>query len=1212
MMKAMFSARPKNKPSTQPTRWTKVRPWLEALEDRTVPAYVLGGPAATSGSWSWDGAYMTAFRAAITNPAYFGPGGVVNKTITPTNLSVVNASTLAPLNGFIATWWDDASSAPYVTDVVNFFLAGGDLILLQDDSGHDLIGQTLGVPTFSSSNGSPSNDGAPLYNGPFGSPANVVQSGSVGQLNPADIAARNGTVASVNSAGQVTAAVWNAGQYQPGAGQLLIVADIDMWSTAYGTVSYSPLNNNGQFALNGMAFISGFSPTVSANTATVTVNEGSLAANTGVYNDINVGDNVTITATVGTITKTGTNGGTWSWSFGTNDGPAQTQTVTITANDGNGGITTTNFNLVVNNVAPGGGGGVLPSAPSYAADITFTDALGSTSMTLAFDGVSYWSSSGGSTGGNRYAQYNSSGSLITTYAPGLDFRSVFTDASGNVYARQFNNPTIYRQTAPGVFAPFVTLVGGSLNSQSSVVFNGNYTEYVAFNAGTLSRWNLGGTFLGSVSFIGFGSMFGENSYPANRGVAAAGNLYYTYVNGNLSAWDQTGTRVATTQLLGAGTSFDANFSLSRANNRVFIVDNPGGTWRGYSFGAAFNNSGPVNEGGTASVSFSGVTDPSTVDTAAGFHYAFDMNNNGLFDDGFGDGTYGGSGTSSSATVPPAFLVEGPGTWTVRGRVLDKDGGFTDAFTTITINNVAPNTVSINGPFSINENGSFTLNGSFIDPGVLDVHTVDVDWNGDGSFEQSVTLAVGARTFSIASPVYADDNPSGTPFDTNNVNVRVRDDDTGVSTTVTTSVTVNNVAPSAVTLDGPYSINENGSFTLNGSFIDPGTLDVHTVEVDWNGDGSFDQSMTLATGARTFALTSPVYVDDNPSGTPFDTNAINVRVSDDDTGVGLGGSTLTVNNVAPTITAITPTAGVDGLGRAVACNPVTFQIDLSDPSLAASETFRYEVDWDGNGTVDEVFPTAGFTASRSISLTHEFDVTTTFRIRGVDDDTGVGAWTSYTIPVITITIIDGNLVIAGSNVADSITVNTYTSGSATVTRNGVNSTWTIPTGGHVVIRGCAGNDAIAVNGPVSAEIYGGAGNDYLYGGSGQDMLWGEDGNDYLSLGAGNDVAIGGLGRDLLYGGNGNDILLGGAIDPLTYTWASLQTASAAWNSYVGVPPSVPPEVLALQAATTDPTDINNYDRFWGNTGKDAFVYRTSGTLDQVNDYKASEFDGLAGF
>src|ERR671939_1392004 len=93
-------------------------------------------------------------------------------------------------------------------------------------------------------------------------------------------------------------------------------------------------------------------PTVAADNASRTVSEGATATNTGTYSDPDSGDNVAITASVGTVTKTGTNSGTWSWSFGTTDGPDQSQTVTITANDGNGGVATTTFSLTVNNVAP--------------------------------------------------------------------------------------------------------------------------------------------------------------------------------------------------------------------------------------------------------------------------------------------------------------------------------------------------------------------------------------------------------------------------------------------------------------------------------------------------------------------------------------------------------------------------------------------------------------------------------------------------------------------------------------------------------------------------------------------------------------------------------------------------------------------------------------------------------------------------------------------
>ena len=98
--------------------------------------------------------------------------------------------------------------------------------------------------------------------------------------------------------------------------------------------------------------------------------------------------------------------------------------------------------------------------------------------------------------------------------------------------------------------------------------------------------------------------------------------------------------------------------------------------------ATFSNGGTVSEGSTGSVSFSAQKDPSSEDRTAGFHYAYDFDNNGAFD--FGDGTYAGSGTSPSATVPASYLTAGSTTRTVKGRILDKDGGFNDYTTDITI------------------------------------------------------------------------------------------------------------------------------------------------------------------------------------------------------------------------------------------------------------------------------------------------------------------------------------------------------------------------------------------------------------------------------------------------------------------------------------------------------------------------------------------------
>jgi hypothetical protein len=109
-------------------------------------------------------------------------------------------------------------------------------------------------------------------------------------------------------------------------------------------------------------------------------------------------------------------------------------------------------------------------------DIVFLDALGYAPaqhpVGLAFDGVNYWSGSGGTSGGTREARYTTGGVNDGLFAPGLDFRSVFTDAAGTVYARAFADPTIYSQSPPGTFGALTTLVGGPLDSQSSVVLNG--------------------------------------------------------------------------------------------------------------------------------------------------------------------------------------------------------------------------------------------------------------------------------------------------------------------------------------------------------------------------------------------------------------------------------------------------------------------------------------------------------------------------------------------------------------------------------------------------------------------------------------------------------------------------------------------------------------------------------------------------------------------
>ncbi len=243
---------------------------LAALSLSANAAYIVGGAsgaiASGSASWAWDGAYLTGFRAALANPLNFGPGGVVNRSIITTDLTTVDNASLSGINMFVGSWNTDTQGGLFSADVMNFFLNGGDLLLLQDDASHDPIGSSLGLST-TPSTGTDSNGGAPLYNGAFGTATNVHQLYLVGQLNAADIAAHHGHVGGTNASGEVTSAYWAAGEYAVGAGALFISADVDMIATTdgvcgpvcgahYGTGGLGGgMDDNAIYALNTFSFL---------------------------------------------------------------------------------------------------------------------------------------------------------------------------------------------------------------------------------------------------------------------------------------------------------------------------------------------------------------------------------------------------------------------------------------------------------------------------------------------------------------------------------------------------------------------------------------------------------------------------------------------------------------------------------------------------------------------------------------------------------------------------------------------------------------------------------------------------------------------------------------------------------------------------------------------------------------------------------------------
>ena len=337
-------------------------------------------------------------------------------------------------------------------------------------------------------------------------------------------------------------------------------------------------------------------------------------------------------------------------------------------------------------------------------------------------------------------------------------------------------------------------------------------------------------------------------------------------------------------------------------------------------------------------------------------------------------------------------------------VTDDDGGSTSTTSSVTVNNVAPSALSLTPtPGTVNENNSLSLAGSFADPGTLDTHTVVIDW-GDGSSNTTLNLAAGVLTFN-STHTYLDDNPTGTAGDSNTISVTVTDDDLG-SLTGTTSATINNVAPSGVMLTPtPSTQNENGSVSLAGSFTDPGTLDTHTVVIDW-GDGSSNTTLNLAAGVLTFS-SSHTYLDDSPTGTASDIYTIAVTVTDDDLGSAMASSTVTVNNVAPSSIVLTPTPATQNENGSV-----SLAGSFTDPG--SLDTHTVVIAW-GDGSANTTLNLAANVTTFSSSHTY------------LDDDPTATSSDSYTISV---TVTDDDLGSASNTT--SVTVNNVAPSSLTLT------------------------------------------------------------------------------------------------------------------------------------------------------------------------------------
>jgi hypothetical protein len=243
--------------------------------------------------------------------------------------------------------------------------------------------------------------------------------------------------------------------------------------------------------------------------------------------------------------------------------------------------------------------------------------------------------------------------------------------------------------------------------------------------------------------------------------------------------------------------------------------------------ATFDAPATVAEGVAFNLAFRNPSDPSSADAAAGFHYAFACNGGSL-----SGATYANSGAGASATCT---LADGPASYIVRARIIDKDGGYSEYSASVVATNVAPS-ATFRAPASAVQGRQIglTLANAVDAPG--DLSTLEYAFDcGDGA---------GYKSFSASNSMSCLADTLGT----RTVKGKVKDKDGGVRE-YSASVTVHEPLVLTIVAPGPGdSFVVGAAVDLEAAFTDANVLASHSCQVSWGDEKVDDVTPTEGIGS----------------------------------------------------------------------------------------------------------------------------------------------------------------------------------------------------------------------------------------------------------------------------------------------------------------------------------------------------------------------------